>query len=82
MWTLINKFYAFRYAHGNKFYIKILKKNYVKNHPYGNIHPWKSLLEFSSDLVNNLIYNEGNYILYVFILIAYILILLLTYILT
>ncbi|XP_026300657.1 mitochondrial RNA pseudouridine synthase rpusd4, partial [Apis mellifera] len=53
----------FRYAHGNKFYIKILKKNYVKNHPYGNIHPWKSLLEFSSDLVNNLIYNEDGLII-------------------
>lgn len=68
MWTLVNKFYAFKYVCTNISYIKILKKNYIKNHPYKNIHPWKSLLEFSNDLINNLIYNKGNNIqLYVFI---------------
>lgn len=73
MWTLLNKFYTFRHIHANISYIKILRKNYIKDHPYKNIHPWKSLSEFSNDLINNLIYNKGNNIeIYVFILIVYI----------
>lgn len=72
MWTLVNKFYALKYAHTNISCIKILKKNYIKDHPYKNIHPWKSLLEFSNDLVNNLIYNKGNNIQLYIILYFYI----------
>ena len=49
--------------------IKFFKRNYVVNvcekaekkiHPYKQIHPWKSLAEFSEDLFNNIIYNKDG----------------------
>lgn len=32
-----------------------------EKHPYKKIHPWKSGNEFSEYLVNNLIYNKGEF---------------------
>lgn len=29
-------------------------------HPYRNIHPWKSIDQFTKDLVDNVIYNDGK----------------------
>ncbi|CAL7946397.1 unnamed protein product [Xylocopa violacea] len=46
-------------------YLKVFRRNYVKGiaqsklrdiHPYKKIHPWKSLQEFSEDLLSNIIY--------------------------
>ncbi|XP_031846941.1 pseudouridylate synthase RPUSD4, mitochondrial [Nomia melanderi] len=53
----------------NSIFVKLFKRNYVqavlqstsKNlHPYQQIHPWKSLDEFSEELVNNVIYNKDG----------------------
>ncbi|KZC10958.1 PREDICTED: ribosomal large subunit pseudouridine synthase C-like [Dufourea novaeangliae] len=56
----------------NAFYTKAFKTDYTQHatqkcskrdiHPYKRIHPWKSLREFSEDLVNNVIYNSDGLI--------------------
>ena len=37
-----------------------LKKSGKKRHPFKDMHPWKSITEFSTDLVNNVIYNQDG----------------------
>lgn len=39
--------------------VQKFEKNKI-THPYRQIHPWKSLSSFSTDLLNNLIYNKGG----------------------
>lgn len=61
MLTLITNSYTLKYAYTTaSSCIKILKRNYLKNHPYKHIHPWISFTQFSDDLLNNIIYNKGN----------------------
>lgn len=38
----------------------VLEKSGKKRHPFKDMHPWKSITEFSTDLVNNVIYNQGD----------------------
>ncbi|XP_003707989.1 pseudouridylate synthase RPUSD4, mitochondrial [Megachile rotundata] len=48
--------------------IKLLKRNFAELqpiskkalHPYKQIHPWKSMTEFSEDLLANIIFNEDG----------------------
>ena len=63
MLILISKSYTIKYIYTNISCLKILKRNYIKNHPYKYIHPWKSLSQFTDDLLNNIIYNNGNILL-------------------
>lgn len=66
----MTKFYTFKHASANVCCAKIFKRNYLANtaqqtlaskiHPYKQMHPWKSLEQFSEDLLNNIIYNEGS----------------------
>lgn len=61
MLTLITKSYALKCAYtAATSCTKILKRNYIENHPYKHIHPWKSFTEFSDNLLNNIVYNKGN----------------------
>lgn len=67
MLILISKSYTIKYMYITMSCLKILKRNYIKNHPYKYIHPWKSLSQFTDDLLNNIIYNKGNNILLIYI---------------
>lgn len=70
MLTLTIKFWAQKRACTIVFYTKIYKRNCMTNvleqkvkkqvHPYKCIHPWKSLTEFSEDLLNSTIYNKDG----------------------
>ena len=61
MLTLITNSYKLKYAYTTaSSCIKILKRNYLKNHPYKHIHPWISFTQFSDDLLNNIIYNKDG----------------------
>ncbi|XP_043528292.1 mitochondrial RNA pseudouridine synthase rpusd4-like [Frieseomelitta varia] len=60
MLVLISKSYTIKYMYITISCLKILKRNYIKNHPYKHIHPWKSLSQFTDDLLNNIIYNKDG----------------------
>ncbi|XP_033361184.1 mitochondrial RNA pseudouridine synthase rpusd4-like isoform X1 [Bombus vosnesenskii] len=63
MLTLITRSYALKCAYTTATSCrKILKRNYMENHPYKHIHPWKSFRQFSDDLLNNIVYNKDGLI--------------------
>ncbi|CAD1476722.1 unnamed protein product [Heterotrigona itama] len=60
MLILISKSYTLKYMYTTISCLKILKRNYIKNHSYKYIHPWKSLSQFTDNLLNNIIYNKDG----------------------
>lgn len=64
MLALITKSYTLKCAYTTAISCtKILKRNYIENHPYKHIHPWKSFRQFSDDLLNNIIYNKDGLVI-------------------
>ncbi|KOC68229.1 RNA pseudouridylate synthase domain-containing protein 4 [Habropoda laboriosa] len=70
MVALATKFCPFKHVYTNTSYTKICNRCYLTNlkqeqykkkiHPYKQIHPWKSLVEFADDLLNNIIYDKDG----------------------
>lgn len=61
MLTLITKSYTLKCAYDTvTSCTKILKRNCMENHPYKHIHPWKSIKQFSDDLLNSIVYNKDG----------------------